>query len=84
MKNNSYEAVMSRRNEIMKKAVGIDYSKFEAKGVGFDYEKIINSTTKGTGLQNIINRATLLGATVDIVSEPKKGINVDIVFPLNQ
>ncbi|BEP29106.1 2-amino-4-oxopentanoate thiolase subunit OrtB [Helicovermis profundi] len=44
MKNNSYEAVMSRRNEIMKKAVGIDYSKFEAKGIGFDYEKMMKET----------------------------------------
>ena len=42
--NNSYEAVMSRKNEIMKKAVGIDYSKFEATGLGFDYEKMMKET----------------------------------------
>ena len=28
VRDNSYEAVMSRRNEIMKKAVGIDYVDF--------------------------------------------------------
>lgn len=44
MKNNSYEAVMSRKNEIMKKAVGIDYSKFEFDGIGFDYEKMMKET----------------------------------------
>ncbi|MGB3368899.1 MAG: 2-amino-4-oxopentanoate thiolase subunit OrtB [Acidaminobacteraceae bacterium] len=44
MKNNSYEAVMSRKNEIMKKAVGIDYSKFEADGIGFNYEKMMKET----------------------------------------
>lgn len=44
MKNNSYEAVMSRKNEIMKKAVGIDYSKFEAEGIAFDYEKMMKET----------------------------------------
>jgi cysteine synthase len=37
----SYQAVMSRRNEIMKKAIGIDYSKFETKGIAFDYEKMM-------------------------------------------
>lgn len=44
MQNNSYEAVMSRKNEIMKKAVGIDYSKFEFEGIGFDYEKMMKET----------------------------------------
>ena len=34
----SYEAVMGRKNEIMKKAVGIDYSVFEFGKIGFDYE----------------------------------------------
>lgn len=44
MQNNSYEAVMSRKNEIMKKAVGIDYSNFESDGIGFDYEKMMKET----------------------------------------
>lgn len=37
-KDMSFEGVMSRRNEIMKKAVGIDYSRFESGGIAFDYE----------------------------------------------
>ncbi len=40
----SYEAVMSRRNEIMKKAVGIDYDIFEGEGIAFDYEKMMRET----------------------------------------
>jgi cysteine synthase len=42
--NNSYEAVMSRRNEIMKKAVGIDYSIFESGEIAFDFEKMMHET----------------------------------------
>ncbi|MBF4693729.1 2-amino-4-oxopentanoate thiolase subunit OrtB [Fusibacter ferrireducens] len=44
MKDNSYQAVMSRRNEIMKKAIGIDYATFESDGIGFDYEKMMHET----------------------------------------
>lgn len=42
--NNSYEAVMSRKNEIMKKAVGIDYSEFESGEIAFDFEKMMHET----------------------------------------
>lgn len=41
MKNNSYQEVMARRNEIMKKAVGIDYDEFEITPLMFDYEKMM-------------------------------------------
>ncbi len=44
MKDNSYQAVMSRRNEIMKKAIGMDYATFENEGIGFDYEKMMHET----------------------------------------
>ena len=44
MKDNSYQAVMSRKNEIMKKAIGIDYATFENDGIGFDYEKMMRET----------------------------------------
>lgn len=42
--NNAYEAVMSRKNEIMKKAVGIDYSVFESGTIAFDFEKMMRET----------------------------------------
>lgn len=42
MKDMSYEAVMGRRNEIMKQAVGIDYSQFENDGISFDYDRMMH------------------------------------------
>ncbi len=44
MKDNSYSAVMDRKNEIMKNAIGIDYTKFENEGISFDYEKMMKET----------------------------------------
>lgn len=44
MKDMSYQGVMSRRNEIMKAAVGIDYTTFESGGLAFDYEKMMKET----------------------------------------
>ena len=38
---NTYEKVMARKNEIMKKSVGVDYSKYEQEGIAFDYEKMM-------------------------------------------
>lgn len=40
--NNSYDEVMARKNEIMKKSIGVDYSDFELPGISFDYEKMMN------------------------------------------
>ncbi|MGI5839154.1 MAG: 2-amino-4-oxopentanoate thiolase subunit OrtB [bacterium] len=38
MRDMSYQAVMARKNEIMKKSVGIDYAQFERGSIAFDYE----------------------------------------------
>ena len=40
----SYSGVMSRRNEIMKNAIGIDYTTFESGSLSFDYEKMMRET----------------------------------------
>ena len=40
--NNTYQAVMARKNEIMKNSVGIDYSKYEYGTLAFDYEAMMN------------------------------------------
>lgn len=37
-KDLSYRGVMARKNEIMKRAVGLDYDQFELGGIAFDYE----------------------------------------------
>jgi cysteine synthase len=39
--NNSYESVMARKNEIMRKSVGIDYSNYENNYLSFDYEALL-------------------------------------------
>jgi len=41
--DHSYEAVMARKGEIMRQAIGIDYAMFEFGKLGFDYEKMMNS-----------------------------------------
>lgn len=43
-KDMSYSGVMSRRNEIMKNAIGIDYTNFESGSLSFDYEKMMRET----------------------------------------
>ncbi|HHV84026.1 MAG TPA: PLP-dependent lyase/thiolase [Tepidanaerobacter syntrophicus] len=42
----SYEAVMKRKNQIMEKALGINYHAFEISKVAFDYEKMMRETVK--------------------------------------
>lgn len=49
---NSYSEIMSRKYEIMKKSLGIDYEKFETGGISFDYEKMMTDT--GYSLDEII------------------------------
>lgn len=44
MKNKSYAAVIARRGEIMKAAIGIDYAAFESGSIAFDYEKMMRET----------------------------------------
>ncbi len=62
-KDNSYQAVMARKNEIMKSAVGMDYSRFESGSIAFDYEAMLAST--GLTLEEIrrIQRDFAIGDT---------------------
>ena len=63
IKDNTYEGVMSRRGEIMKKAVGIDYEEFESGTIAFDFERMMKET--GYDLQEIekIQNETGVGNT---------------------
>ncbi|MEG1548240.1 MAG: 2-amino-4-oxopentanoate thiolase subunit OrtB [Clostridia bacterium] len=51
-KDNSYEAVMARKGEIMKSAVGMDYSKFESGSIAFDYERMMAAA--GLNIEDVI------------------------------
>ncbi|MFP4491599.1 MAG: 2-amino-4-oxopentanoate thiolase subunit OrtB [Spirochaetaceae bacterium] len=59
----TYESLMARKGEIIKRAVGIDYSLYESGSIAFDYEALMRST--GYSLQEIrgIQRETGVGET---------------------
>ena len=42
-KDMSYQAVFARKNEILKQATGIDFSRFESGSIAFDYEGMMSS-----------------------------------------
>lgn len=62
-KDMSYAAVMARKNEIMKQAIGIDFDVFESGSISFDYEKMMRET--GYSLDEIqkIQAETCVGNT---------------------
>lgn len=39
-----YDSVMARKNEVMNKALSIDYSQFESGSMAFDYERMMRET----------------------------------------
>lgn len=59
-KDKSYKGVMSRKHEIMKQSMGIDYSRFESGSIAFDYEKMMEET----------------GYSIEKVREIQSGTNV--------
>lgn len=58
-----YDSVMGRSNDIMKKALGLDYNEFESGSVAFDYEALMAST--GYTLEEVakIQSRTAVGNT---------------------
>ncbi|NLC63890.1 MAG: PLP-dependent lyase/thiolase [Thermoanaerobacterales bacterium] len=85
----SFSAVTARKNEIMKKAVGIDYDDFESGGIAFDYEKMMRDV--GYDIEEIrsIQAETSVGNTplielknitrmVRKISPPSKGARIFI------
>ena len=63
MRDMSYLAVMGRKNDIMKEAVGLDYSVYEHGNIAFDYEKMMASV--GYSIEDIvkIQKETKVGGT---------------------
>ena len=53
MSKGSYNDLMKRKGEIMKKAVGIDYSRFESGSIAFDFEGMMRDV--GYSLEEIQN-----------------------------
>lgn len=59
----SYDAVMSRKNEIMKKALGVDYDEYILSEIAFDYDGLMEDA--GYSLEEImkIQREVSVGDT---------------------
>lgn len=83
----SYEGVMSRKNEIMKKSVGIDYSKFAQGPIAFDYERMMAETAYSFEEIQKIQESTGVGHTpllelknitklVRMTAKPGKGARI--------
>lgn len=83
----SYEAVMNRKNEIMKASLGIDYEDFIWSPIAFDYERMMAET--GYTLEDVarIQHETKVGQTplfelrnltqaVRAISPPGKGARI--------
>ena len=51
-KDNSYQAVMARKNEIMKSSMGLDYDVYCQGEIAFDYERMMSDC--GFSLAEII------------------------------
>lgn len=59
----SYESMMARKNEIMKRAVGIDYDRFETGVLSFDYEKLMDEVPYSLDEIREIQLAAKIGQT---------------------
>ena len=58
-----YDSVMGRSNEIMKEALGLDYSEFESGSIAFDYEALMKATGYTLDEINKIQARTDVGNT---------------------
>jgi cysteine synthase len=63
MPDGSYAGVLGRRNEIVERALGIDYGRFEREGLAFDYEALMGSVGYGLDDVRAIQREANVGET---------------------
>ena len=59
----SYAAVMSRKNEILRRGIGIDYRQYEISPIAFDYEGLMASPPYSLGDAQRILKETGVGNT---------------------
>lgn len=87
MRDNSYQAVMARRPDIIRQATNIDYQEFESGGLAFDYEKMMGQAAYDIDQIAAIQRDAGVGATplmelknitalVRQIAEPGKGARI--------
>jgi cysteine synthase len=59
----SYEGIMSRQIEIIRKSIGVDYDKFEIEGIAFDYQKMMKEAGYTIAEVQKIQREMAVGNT---------------------
>jgi len=63
LSDTSYAAVMAKRNEIMKRSVGIDYEKYATGPLSFDYQGLMEDTGYDIETVGCIQAETAVGDT---------------------
>lgn len=63
MRDDSYQAVMARRGELMEASLQINYEEFELAGVAFDYEKMMSEAAYSMEEMIEIQRSLGVGNT---------------------
>ena len=63
MRDDSYQAVMARRGELMEASLQINYEEFELEGVAFDYEKMMSEAAYSMEEMIEIQRSLGVGNT---------------------
>jgi cysteine synthase len=59
----SYEAVMARRDDIVRRSVGIDYARYSTGAIAFDYERLMADTGYDLAAVRAIQAFTAVGRT---------------------
>jgi hypothetical protein len=59
----SYEAVMGQRPEIMRRATGLDYSRYASGALAFDYDALFADTGYDSDRVRAIQAQTAVGDT---------------------
>jgi 2-amino-4-ketopentanoate thiolase beta subunit len=63
MSDRSYQGVMARRREILRRSIGIDYGAFELDGLAFDYEALLRTAGFAPADVARIQREVKVGGT---------------------
>lgn len=63
MRDDSYQAVMARRGELMEASLQVNYEEFELEGVAFDYEKMMSEAAYSMEEMIEIQRSLGVGNT---------------------
>ncbi|HEY5604409.1 MAG TPA: 2-amino-4-oxopentanoate thiolase subunit OrtB [Gammaproteobacteria bacterium] len=63
MTNESYQCIMAQRPEIMQASIGIDYSRYAAGAIAFDYEQLLDDSGYSIEVVREIQSRTAVGNT---------------------